>query len=464
MRVRDLLNAVFWMCVGGLQMGSAQAQQAAGDIRNPASVLEAPTVEVISTTPLPGIGTPIDQVPGNVQAITGATIEQQQAPVLSDFLNNNIGSVNMGSGQANEFMPDLNFRGFTASPQLGVPQGISVFLDGVRINEAFGDTVNWDLIPEQAISTVNLIPGSNPVFGLNTLGGALSVNTKSGKEYPGAALILQGGSWDRKNATAEFGGRKGPWDLYILGNYLDEDGWRDHSTTRIQQLFGKVGYETGDFDADLSYSFADNKLEGTQTSPLSLLNANREAAYTYPDITQNRLDFLNLRLSKVLADDKILAGNVYYRKFKSNNFSSNVNDAFDGTGPGDDCNGTPGDTECPASNDKSEIDTDGLGGTLQFTLLRQLFARDNKLTVGATYDEGKTRFTQFEQAAVFSADRGTVGVEGFELSTDVDTTNRYYGLFATDTFSINQKTHLTLSGRYNQARVKISDNSGLTPR
>jgi outer membrane receptor protein involved in Fe transport len=457
------LRPLVWAWAAVLPAFSAQAQQESREDTNPAAVLESPTVEIIGTTPLPGIGTPINEVPANVQAITGASIEQQQAPVLSDYLNNNLGSVNMGSGQANEFMPDLNFRGFTASPQLGVPQGISVFVDGVRVNEAFGDTVFWDLIPQAAISTVNLIPGSNPVFGLNTLGGALAINTKSGKEYPGASVMVEGGSWDRFNTTAEFGSRKGAWDFYVMGNYLDENGWREHSPTTIQQLFGKIGYETADFDADLSYAYADNKLEGTQTSPLSLLAVDPALAYTYPDITRNRLNFVNLRLSKVLAEDKILAGNIYYRRLQSNNFSSNVNDAFDGTGPGDDCNGTPGDTECPASNDKSEINTDGFGGTLQFSLLRQLFAHENKFTVGATYDEGKTTFTQFEQEAVFSADRGTVGVDDFELETDIDTTNRYYGVFVTDTFSFNDITHLTLSGRYNWANIKISDNTGLEP-
>jgi outer membrane receptor protein involved in Fe transport len=457
------LCLALWACAAALPVLTAHGQEATAEATNPAASLEAPTVEIVGTTPLPGIGTPINEVPANVQAITGSSMEQQQTPVLSDYLNDNLGSVNMGSGQANEFMPDLNFRGFTASPQLGVPQGISVFVDGVRVNEAFGDTVFWDLIPQAAISTVNLIPGSNPVFGLNTLGAALSVNTKSGKEYPGASVMLEGGSWDRFNTTAEFGSRKGAWDFYIMGNYLDENGWREHSPSTIQQIFGKVGYETADFDADLSYSFADNRLEGTQTSPLSLLDVDPALAYTYPDITRNRVNFVNLRLSKVLAEDKILAGNVYYRRLQSNNFSSNVNDAFDGTGPGDDCNGTPGDTECPASNDKSEINTDGFGGTLQFSLLRQLFARANKLTVGATYDEGKTTFTQFEQEAVFSADRGTIGVDDFELETDIDTTNRYYGLFLTDTFSFNDITHLTLAGRYNWATIKISDNSGLEP-
>jgi outer membrane receptor protein involved in Fe transport len=430
--------------------GAALAQE-----ENPAAVLEAPTVEVVGTTPLPGVGTPVNQVPSNVQAVTGETIQQQQASDLSEFLDRNVGSVNINSGQANPFMPDLNFRGFSASPLLGVPQGMSVFMDGVRINEAFGDTVNWDLIPEAAISTVNLIPGSNPVFGLNTLGGALSVNTKSGKEYPGGSLSLEGGSWGRINPTVEFGGQKGNWDFFVLGNYLEEDGWRDHSSSEIRQLFGKVGYETADFDADLFYSFADNHLEGTQTSPVSLLSVNREVPYTFPDITENRLDFLNLRLSQVFAGDKILAGNVYYRRFKSNNFSSNVNDACEDAAinPGNCAAGSP--AEPQGSNDTSEIDTDGYGGTLQFTLLKQLFARDNKFTVGASYDAGRTRFTQLEQIADFSADRGTVATGPFGLETDIDTENDYYGIYATDTFSINAQTHLTLSGRFNRAEVSI---------
>jgi iron complex outermembrane recepter protein len=446
-RIAGAVLAAGWMTVPAL--GQDAKPQA-----NPAAELEAPTVEVVSTTPLPGIGTPIEQVPANVQAVTGETIRRTQAVDLTEYLDDNLGSVSVNEGQANPFMPDVNFRGFQGSPLLGVPQGISVFMDGVRINEPFGDTLNWDLIPQSAISTINLIPGSNPLFGLNTLGGALAINTKSGKEYPGGSASALWGSWGRKNVEAELGSRKGPWDFFVTGNYLDENGWRDHSPSRLQQLFGKVGYETPDFDADLSYSYADNTLEGTQASPLSLLDFDRAQAYTYPDITKNRLNFLNLKLAKVLTQDKILGGNVYYRQLKSSNVSSNVSGRCDGSDP---------DIPCPGSNDSSVIDTTGFGGTLQFTLLRPLRGKDNKFTVGASYDQGNTNFSQAEQLAVFAADRNTVGVTPFEPETDVDTTNRYYGVYLTDTFSFNEITHLTLSARYNRARVDITDRSGDDP-
>jgi len=108
---------------------------------NPAAELEAPTVEVIGTTPIQGIGVPISQVPANVQTATGADIQKQQSLDLSQYLDNNLGSVTLNHGQNNPFQPDVNFRGVTASPLLGTPQGLSVFVDGVRVNVSNLDKV-----------------------------------------------------------------------------------------------------------------------------------------------------------------------------------------------------------------------------------------------------------------------------------------------------------------------------------
>ena len=430
---------------------------------NPAAVLEAPSVEVVGTTPLPGIGIPVNQVPTNVQAITGQTIEEQQNVSLPEALEKNIGGISITNGQANPFMPDVSFRGFQGSPLLGVPQGISVFVDGVRVNSSFGDTVNWDLIQDNSVSTLNLIPGSNPVFGLNTLGGALSINTKSGKSYPGGSVMLQGGSFGSYQGTADYGGQSGPWDYYVSGTYLHSDGWRDFSSSRIEQIFGKVGYETGDFDADLSYTFANNSLQGTQTSPLSLLAVNPALAYTYPDITNNLLNGFNLQLSKVLSTDKILAGNVYYRRTTQNNFSSNVNGecADAAINPGL-C--APGSGEAQGSNDTSDTNTNAFGGTFQFTLLAPISGHENTLIAGVSYDGGRTQFTQSEQLADFTTGRGTFGISPFELETDIDANNDYYGIYLTDTFGINKATFLTVSGRYNYAKTQTRDNTGLEPQ
>ena len=105
----------------------------------------------------------------------------------SGFVNRRFTGVYVNEVQGNPFQVDLNFRGYTASPLLGTPQGISVYLDGVRMNQPFGDVVSWDLIPRNAIAEMTLMPGSNPLFGLNTLGGALSVRTKTGRTAPGTS-------------------------------------------------------------------------------------------------------------------------------------------------------------------------------------------------------------------------------------------------------------------------------------
>ena len=91
--------------------------------------------------------------------------------------------------------PDIQYRGFIGSPLLGLPQGLAVYQDGVRINEPFGDTVSWALIPNNAIADVAFIPGSNPLFGRNALGGSLSYKTKTGFESPTADLVAAVGSY-----------------------------------------------------------------------------------------------------------------------------------------------------------------------------------------------------------------------------------------------------------------------------
>ena len=427
---------------------------------NPATELEAPSIEVIGTTPIAGIGVPVSQVPANVQITTGASIQKQKTLDLSEYLDNNLGSVTLNHGQNNPFQPDVNFRGLTASPLLGTAQGLSVFVDGVRVNEPFGDVVNWDLIPQNAISTVTLIPGSNPVFGLNTLGAALSVSTKSGFQYPGASVSLSGGSWGRKAAEVEYGAHGELTDLFIAGNFADEDGWRDYSPSRIKTVFGKAGWEREDSDLDVSLMLADNLLEGTQALPLGWLDT-REQAYTWPDRNVNKTAFLNARASHFLSTDQLLAGNIYFRRYTNDNFSSNVNDECENA-PGN-CAGGVGAGEPQAINDRSKIETSGYGGSVQLSLLGDLGGKKNTLTVGASADIGRTQFTQSAEEADFNSARGTVGTGIVELATDVDTSNDYYGLYFTDLYSFSERLHLTLSGRYNWANITIKDNTGLEP-
>lgn len=431
-----------------LAMMGVQSPLLAAD--NPAEVTELPTVEVVGTTPLPGLGTAVKDVPANVQVYTSKELGRQHQSNIGEYLEQNPTSVTINSAQGNPFQADVNFRGFTASPLLGTPQGLSVFQDGIRINEPFGDVVNWDLVPQSAISSIQLIPGSNPAFGLNTLGGALAVYTKSGSNYPGGSIEAYGGSFGRVGTEFEYGGKKENLDYFVTANVMDDKGWAEHNASNVQQFFGKLGWQDDKTDFDVALTLANNRLEGTQTLPLSYFDDIRQA-YTFPDRNTNKLAFLTAKGSRFLSDDVVLGGNVYYRKYKNTNFSSNVNDDF--TGVND-----------QATNDLSVIDQDSYGLGLQLTVHGSIASLDNTLSLGVSSDLGRARFKQSAQDATFTADRGTVATSDFTLDTDAKTYNRYDGLFFTDSLKLSKAWTFTLSGRYNHARIKIEDAKGDAPQ
>ena len=424
---------------------------------NPAEVFELPAVRVIGTTPLPGLGTAARDVPANVQIFGSRDIGRQRPLDLTDFLDRNANSIGTGSGQGNAYQRDLAFRGFAASPLLGTPQGISVFQDGVRINEAFGDVVNWDLLPPAAVSSVQLIPGSNPVFGLNTLGGALALYTKSGAQYPGGSLDVSGGSFGRKSAAVQYGGARERIDYFVAGDVASDDGWADHNPSRVKRMFGKVGYQDDLSDLDLSVALADNTLHGTQTLPQSWLDTPKEA-YTFPDINENRLAFVTAKGSRFLAPTALLGGNAYYRGYRNSNLSSNVNDAF---GVPDPETGVVQMNE--ATNHRSSIDQRSWGLGLQLTLQGDLAGRKNQFVAGWSGDFGDTGFTQASQDAQFGPTREAIGSGPFIPETDVRTRNRYLGVFFVDTLALAAEWTLTLAGRYNHARIEVADRSGEDP-
>jgi len=443
---RTRIAASISVCLTTVAVASAQSRSA----DNPAEALELPTVEIVGTTPLPGIGTPMRDVPANVQIYTSEDLAGQRQANVTDYLEQNPTGITSNAAQGNPFQPDINFRGFSASPLLGTPQGVSMFQDGVRINEPFGDVVNWDLIPQSAIASIQLIPGSNPAFGLNTLGGAAAIYTKSGAQYPGGHVELSGGSFGRKSAELEWGGSREVLDYFLTGNFHDDDGWAMHNPSKVRQFFGKVGWQNETSDLDVSFTGADNTLQGTQTIPMSFMDDIRQA-YTFPDENQNQLAFLTAKGSHFATDDALIGGNLYYRRSRNRNVSSNVNDDFDEDG-------------IQATNDASDIDQDGFGGGVQLVLTSKVGARKNQLTLGVTGDVAGSRFEQHSQDAMFTAERDTVGMDDFELETDADTRTGYYGAFIADTFHLDERWTLTASGRYNHARVRIEDRTGQAPQ
>src|SRR5450755_1820421 len=453
------LGVLIYFAAAALAISASAADTSAGSPSNPGTVQELPQITVIGNTPLAGLGLPLNQIPSNVQTADSQDMQRQQTLDLADYLNNNFSGVNVSESADNPFQLDINYHGFTASPLLGTPEGLSVYVDGVRVNESFGDTVNWDLIPQSAISTVTLMSGSNPVFGLNTLGGALSVQTKSGHDNPGTELEAYGGSFGRRSVQAQSGGEIGRFDYFATATYFDETGWRDLSSSRVYQGFGKVGWQNEKTDVDLSYTYADTSLYGNGASPMSMLDYRRQASYT-PDFTANLLRFVNLTGTQFLTDKLLLSGNVYYRQLITGAINDNVNDSYLGgyTGPPFDCTVPPTSRAAlsycaPGQNATSRLLQRTKGFGLQLTDSQEVFGWTNQAIFGADYNDSNDTFSQSYQFGQLTPDRLLIDeMSPFNDETVISLTggNKIYGAYLTDTLSPSKQLHFTLSVRYNR--------------
>lgn len=423
--------------------------------------LKAPTIEVVAPIPVPGLDIPKNQVPANVQSATAAQMREKQSLNIPDFINQAIGSVSINDTQNNPYQPDVNYRGFTASPLLGTPQGISVYQDGVRINEPFGDVVNWDLIPQSAVSTISVIPGSNPLFGLNTLGGALSIRTKSGIDHPGTRARAYAGSFDRRVAELEHGGLRGDLHYFITGHWFKEDGWRDFSPSDVRQLFAKFGRRGATSDLDLNITRADTDLTGNGLAPTSMFKQERDQVFTVPDNTRNRMTMLNLIGRQWLGEDKLVSGNAYYRQSRRRTLNGDMNDEFEDS-PNDGATGANaglGFNDETAVNNRTRTGQRGYGLALQLTVFRP----SNQFTIGASYDGSRSEFEQSTEEGVFDVNRAVIATEDKKIENSLSGRARTRSLFFTNTYAIRPQTHLTISGRYNRTAVETNDRLNRVP-
>ncbi|HNP34824.1 MAG TPA: TonB-dependent receptor [Woeseiaceae bacterium] len=436
-------------------------------------------VEVVGQTPL-GAGLDIDQIATNVQSATAEEIRKKRALSLADFMNRSLGSVFVNEAQSNPLQPDLQYRGFVGSPLLGLAQGIAVYQDGVRINEPFGDTVNWALIPESAINTVYLMPGSNPLFGLNALGGSVAINTKNGFSSPGTKAKIYGGSYGRLGAQAETGGSSGEsFSHFFTASYLEEDGWRNYSPTEATQLFGDLGWRSDKLTTHLKFSAANTDLIGNGAAPVELLETDRTSIFTRPDQTRNQLRFVNLIGNYEASSDLTLDGNVYMRASDIDSYNGDDSDF-------EECDANPGFMcEIEADEEKLVLDqhdnyiqanqnVDGatinrtsteqtsIGFGIQAAWRGDLDGRNNLFAIGMAFDDSKVDFAASTELGQLDDTRLAVPSGFFvrESFTKLSTETRSLGFYLSNVLSISESTTLTVAGRYNDIGVKLRDQLG----
>ncbi|MES2758665.1 MAG: TonB-dependent receptor [Pseudomonadota bacterium] len=411
-------------------------------------------VEVVGVAPQPGLGIDRELLPYPLQGASSQVMGRSQAANLSDFMARNLNGVNVNEISGSPFQNDVTFRGFRASPLLGASQGLSVYLDGVRVNEPFGDVVNWDMLPEVAIDSILLAPGSNPLYGLNTLGGALALTTKSGRSHPGVDAAVSINDNGQRRADLAYGAALNDgWHTLLAATAFDDKGWREHSAGRLGNVFFKLGRSRGDLDWSVAVLGGQSRLRGNGLLPDALYDDNRRAAYTFPDETRNRLAQATLSVSRTLAKGAQLSVTAYVRHSRRDTVNGDVNDEFADAVA--DCGDEP--SACLRVPDHA--------ATFNTTSLRQrsegvalhwsAAAARHHVSAGATIDRNRVDFAQFEQEGSFSPARQVLADPGEERepASSVTGAARMLGVYASDTWTIGSGTHLTVSARFNHARV-----------
>ena len=434
-----------------------------------------------------------DKVPANVQTLSTADFDQATTPSLLDAMARGLPGVALSDQTGNQFQLDLNYRGFIASPVIGTPQGLAVYQNGVRINEVFGDIVNWDFIPENAISRMTLVP-SNPVYGLNAIGGALSFEMKNGFTYQGVEGDVNGGSYGRIGTSVQAGGQVGNLSGYITADAIDDGGWRDDSPSQLRRLYADLGARGDQTEFHVTFTGASNNFGAAAATPIQMLSQNWASVYTIPQTTQNQLAFLTASASWRPSDTLTYQGNVYYRGFWQSHVDGNGTDAQN-TGCPDpavlcfpNLDGmlsnlitTAGQT-VPATGllgtsvlgeiDRTWTSTNSFGGSVQAASSDKVFGHDNNFVVGISVDRGLVQFSSTSELGTINANQFPF-VQGVGLFIDqpsgdvapvgLGATTLYTGLYTTDTFDVTPRLSVTAGGRFNVAQISLQDELGNDP-
>lgn len=441
-----------------------------------------PQIEIVGSTPLPGPGIDPDTMPEATRRLTGHDIARDGTPDLLRTLDESVPGLTLDSASGNPFQPSLFYHGFQASPLQGTSEGLAVYLNGVRFNQAFGDTVNWDLLPDIAIDRLDLV-GSDPAFGLNALGGALSIQLRNGFTYDGGTLDVSGGSFGQAETAGQYGHRDGDVAVYVAGSLRHEGGWRDLQSSDLYNIVGDLGWRGDRAELHLTLLEADTVLNGPGTSPVQLLAADPSAQFTAPNLIDNSNAMASLAGSYDVSDATSLQAVLYTDYFRQSVLNGNATDVApcgDGSGvlcaePGSIATGRDG-AALPdflhggpySELDRQTTDTGGYGASLQLTDTRRVAGHDNQLSAGASLDGADSLFDASSAiGGLTGPTRSFVGpglvidqADGSIVPVRVSVGNAYAGVFLTDTLSLTSRLSATIAGRFNDAVVDLRDRIG----
>jgi iron complex outermembrane recepter protein len=301
----------------------------------------------------------------------------------------NLPGVSTYNDQGTPFQPHVEVRGFTVSPVVGSPQGVSVFLNGVRVNEPDAQEVNFDLLPMAAVDSASLVRGPDILFGRNSLGGTLLFDTQRGTATPEANVEWGGGSFGEQTVNVTAGGKLDGIDGFLAGMALDETGWRQATSGETRNLFATIGHQWGPTrdsgDVALDVLYGKDKIYEAGSLPSSYASATPQLNYTPGDFFAPEAYLADVRGNQLVGGG-ILRETVFYRHNDVEQYNGNV----------------------PPPNTDSYITTVSKGGTIEWTRAFQVGVPVG-LTVGIDYQTDSVHFALYSDYSDTPGAADTIG-------------------------------------------------------
>ena len=447
-----------------------------GDVGR-ADTIVLPTFDVVATTPLGGGQINVSQSPFAVWQTSAQDIQTFNDTTLPDALARSAPGVTVGNVSGNEFEPDLSYRGFDATAVTGTPQGLAVYQNGTRINEAFGDVVNWDLIPANAIDKTTIV-AANPIFGLNALGGAVTVTMKNGFTWQGFEADFEGGSFYRAQEQIQFGKQVGAWSVYMAANQINDGGWRVAEASQLTNFYGDVGYKANGFESHLQLTAGNTQFGVAAYTPIQQLQTNWGSVYTIPQTTDNQMAMLQWTGAYAYSPTLNFQAGAYFRQFNQQHVDGNGTDVTP-CPPYSCLNGSPvhdtlggiipdisqGGTLDLGEDDDNQTQSRSVGVSGQVVDTDKIFGHDNTLTAGTSLDYGWTHYTGNSTLGTIAFTNNSYPLtaspyiidepDSFLNPIDVKANNTYVGVYALDTFNATDRLTLTGGARFNFAGINL---------
>ena len=421
LRILHLLAGVVVLALATPQAGAQQPAQHADSTPKDTTTL-APVV--VTGVRLPTVRELVRGLAGRTASLDARDLDARGVRSLADALEQLPGVTTSDELGATTQM-DVALRGFQVSPVIGVPQGVTVYVDGVRANEPDAHEVNFDLLPLEDVERVEVVYGPSVLLGRNALGAAVNLVTRRGASPAAREIEASAGSWGRYELKARVGARHGVWDYYVGARYEREGGWREDTGSRIGTLFAKLGVLNGTWDATLSYSGADNRIFQAGSLPESVAAANPRRNFTGGDYFAPRAHLLIINAQRLVGRTQ-LAINAFGRSLSSEQFNANF-----------------------VGDDSRQRNTTRIGGgAVQLSGKAPLGRRELRWLAGADADYGHVAVRIFAVPGGGAAD---------SLTESVRTNQVDAGVFAGANLELVQRLTATFAVRYDWIRVPFED-------